>query len=115
MSEQIDVTARDAAGHFLLQAIVQGKTLGAKIATNPVEVQLLVNGVELPFRATLDNLWGRMEADIEERARAMAERMVTEAGLEGVADALRDVEWKVKEALSRVIIPGETKPVCGEL
>jgi hypothetical protein len=92
------------AGHFLLQAIVQGKARGDKIATNPVEVQLLVNGVELPFRATLDNLWGRMEADIEERARAMAERMVAEAGLAGVADALHDVECSVREALARVVI-----------
>jgi hypothetical protein len=97
-----DVTSNDVPGHFLIQAIVQGKALGEKITKNPVEVELLVNGVRLPFKSTLENLWERAEARLDMEARKLAEDMVTEAGLEGVAEALRDVEWKVKDALSKV-------------
>jgi hypothetical protein len=35
-----------------------------------------------------------------QQAREISEKLVTEAGLDGVADALREVEWKVKDALS---------------
>ena len=50
----------------------------------------------------MNDIYRRMENQIDEQARELAEKMVTDAGLEGVADALREVEWKVKDALRRV-------------
>ena len=102
MTEKIDVTSREFPGFFVIAAITQAGAVGDQIMTNPVEVTLLVNGIELPFTQTMNDIYRRMENQIDEQARELAEKMVTEAGLEGVADALREVEWKVKDALRRV-------------
>jgi hypothetical protein len=69
---------------------------------NPVEVTFLVNGQEMPFTATLEDIWRRMEAEMDGKVLAKAEEMVTAAGLDAVSEVLREVEWKVKEALSKV-------------
>jgi hypothetical protein len=102
MSETVDATSQEFPGFFVIAAITRAKALGDKINSNPVEVTLLVNGVELPFVETMNDIYQRMERQIDEQAREVAEKMVTEAGLDGVADALREVEWKVKDALSNV-------------
>lgn len=102
MTEKIDVTSREFPEFFVIAAITQAGAVGDQIMTNPVEVTLLVNGIELPFTQTMNDIYRRMENQIDEQARELAEKMVTEAGLEGVADALREVEWKVKDALRRV-------------
>lgn len=102
VSETIDATSQEFPGFFVIAAITRGNALVDKITSNPVEVTLLVNGVELPFVETMNDIYQRMERQIDEQARKVAEKMVTEAGLDGVADALREVEWKVKDALSKV-------------
>lgn len=99
MGEKIDACSKEFPGFFVLAAIVQAKNAGEKINTNPVDVTLLVNGIEMPFTETMNDIYRRMEDQIDGRAREIAEKMVTEAGLDGVAEALREVELKVREAL----------------
>lgn len=107
MSETIDATSQEFPGFFVIAAITMANALGDKIISNPVEVMLLVNGVELPFVETINDIYQRMERQIDEQAREVAEKMVMEAGLDGVADVLREVEWKVKNTLSKVGAKGE--------
>ena len=103
MSETINATSKEFPGFFVIAAITKfKKETGDKITTNPVEVTLLVNGIEVPFAETMNDIYQRMEKQIDERARVLAEKMVLEAGLEGVSDALREVERKVKDALGMV-------------
>lgn len=103
MSEQIDVTSQTVAGFFVIAALTQAEDeVSEQIKGRYADVTLLVNGVELPFTQTINDIYLRMKNQIEEEAREMAEKMVTEAGLESIADALREVEWKVKDALARV-------------
>lgn len=111
--ELVDATSREFPGFFLIAAITRAKAIGDQIQGNPVNVRLVVNGVDLPYTATMADVWGRARAQLDEEAREMAERMVTEAGLEGVADALREVEWKVKDALAKVTHPEGSKVATG--
>lgn len=102
MSEYIDVTSREFPGFFLIAAITQAKAVGDKINSNPVSVTLLVNGVELPFTETMNDIYRRMEEQIDKQARELAERMVTAAGLEPLAEAIQKAEWEIKEAIAKV-------------
>lgn len=103
MSEQIDVTSVKFPGFFVIAVLTQAEDkVSEQIKGRYADVTLLVNGVELPFTQTINDIYRRMRNQIEEESRSMAEKMVTEAGLESVAYALREVEWKVKDALARV-------------
>lgn len=103
MSDIIDCTSREFPGFFILAAIVD--QLGAGMEQFPdkdVTVTLTANGVELPFSATVNDIYRRMGAQRDEEARELAVKMVTAAGLDDLAEALRDVEWRVKEAIANV-------------
>lgn len=103
MSEKLDMTSRDFPGFFLIAALVQaGEDVQKQITEKDVEVQLLVNGIEFPFTKTIEDIYSRMLVQIDSQALEMAEKMVTEAGLDAVAEVLREVEWKVKDALAQV-------------
>lgn len=110
MSEIIDATSYEFPGFFVIEALTQAddEVITDKLTGKgkDVEVTLLVNGVELPFTKTINNIYSRMQNQIEDEARVMAEKMVTEAGLESVAYALREVEWKVKYALANIKVKG---------
>ncbi len=103
MPEKIDATSYSFPGFFVLAAITRAKALGAKINSNPVEVTFLVNGVELPFVETMNDIHRRMNIQIDAQVRDLAERMVLEAGLDGINDALSEIEVKVKEAINKVL------------
>lgn len=102
MSETINATSHEFPEFFVIASITRAKEIGDAIKSNPVEVTFLVNGIELPFVETMRDIYQRMEKQIDTQAIELAEKMVTEAGLDGVADALREVEWKVKDVLSKV-------------
>lgn len=65
-----------------------------------VDVVLLVNGKQVPFKTVAQGFWDRALADLDGRARAMAREMLSEAGLDGIHDALREAEWKIQDAIS---------------
>jgi hypothetical protein len=102
MSETIDATSYNFPGVFVIEAITLAGAWPDKISSNPVEVKLTVNNVELPFTKVMEEIYRRMESQIDRQAKELAEKMVTEAGLDKIVEALRDAEWKVKEALDKV-------------
>jgi len=64
-----------------------------------VEVELLINGHSVPFKAVINDWWERCDRELELRAKRAAVKMVTAAGLDPIADALRDAEQTIREAL----------------
>ena len=106
MSDKIDIRTNNLPGLFVIQAIVQGKKLNDVIASRKegelLDIQLIINGVEVPFISTLENLWERANDDINNRAMDMAIKMVTAAKLDGVVNALNELEYKMIDALHKV-------------
>lgn len=102
MSEIVNINDREFPGFFVIAAITQAKEQRDKIKPGPLEVMLTVNGVELPFTATINDIYARMQAQLEEDAQELAQKMVTEAGLDGLAEALRDAEHSIKSAIQAV-------------
>jgi L-2-hydroxyglutarate oxidase LhgO len=101
MSEKIDVT-KQGAPYLLLRAItLADEDVKQKIlnSANPVEVSLIVNGQSVPVLKTIESFYKSCQDMIEEEAKKIALNMVTEAGLEPIAEALRDAENLICERL----------------
>ena len=64
-----------------------------------VKVELRVNDIPVDVIATLKTTWKNMDSHIEERARKIALRMVTEAGLDPLREALQSAERNIREVL----------------
>jgi hypothetical protein len=108
MPEKINIVADTPPSMLLMHAIsLEGKDIAEQVAAASsdcptVEVQLLVAGIEAPFSAIVDRMWSEAlriaRGDLHEKAFAM----VSEAGLGGIEQAIRDVKWdllkKFKEA-----------------
>jgi len=63
------------------------------------QVELLINGKSVPVVETLVDIYERLDKVIDKRARKMALQMVTEAGLDPIAEALRDAERTIRTRL----------------
>lgn len=90
---------------FLIEAIAQLANQQVEDIVQrgrPFRVELKLNGVELPFKKTLEEMWSRAEANLEERAKERAYQMVSSAGLEAVRNALQEADYKIREALGFV-------------
>lgn len=104
MTETVDIRDDDAVARLVLSAVakyVKEPEFAERFANkgSTVQVEMAVNGVSVSAPKTLAEAWRRMDAMLEERARRMAVRMVTEAGLEPLAQALRDAENNIREKL----------------
>lgn len=103
--ETVNCTDNDDASILILEAMLFAIGAADDICkefgctTGKVQVEMKVNGRPVPVVASLTDAWRRSEAVLEERAKRMAVRMVSEARLEPLAQALRDAEWKIREKL----------------
>ena len=113
MSEKFDFVAnRDTfPGMFLVEAVVQGKVLDKVVETRKqgelFDIEFKINGVEVPFSITLNDVWKRANAELTERARKMAKEMITEAGLDDIRNVLQNAEWELKAAIDKVILKND--------
>jgi hypothetical protein len=64
-----------------------------------VEVKLTVNGVEIDFATTVQELWDQCNRDADGRALTMAKDIIKGAGLEKVREAVERAEWEISNAL----------------
>lgn len=107
MSEMIDATSHDFPGFFVIAALTRAKAVGGAITGDLVEVSFTVNGVELPFAETLNDIYQRMERGINHKVQERAEKLIAEAGLDRLTEALREAEEAVtvavKAALSKAV------------
>lgn len=103
--ERVYVCGEDAAARLILNALADFYEKDDAFAEcfaqdgGHVNVRMTVNGRPVPIAKTLAEAWKRADAQVEERARKIAIRMVTEAGLEPLAEVLRDAEQKIRQKL----------------
>lgn len=102
MPEIIEHTTFDSYhGHFVIAAITKAteSTKEQLYKPGPLEVQLLVNGLEVPFTATIEDLFSRMDLSIDRRAKRLATEMLSSSGLDGIRTVLEEAEWKIKNLI----------------
>lgn len=108
MVEKIDAVGNDIEERFVLSAISQIINTGSRgIIMNKgrhVEVQLLINGEEVSFTQVVNQWWSQVNRMINDKAAKIAKQMVTDAGLDPVAEALQNAETIIKNALHKVNI-----------
>ena len=107
MKEMIYAVGSTTPERFVLSAIsqkVQDKEVFDKFKQfgPDVEVELLINGIPLSFTAIVNDWWRRVKDHHEADVREAALKMVTEAGLDPVANALRDAEQAIVNAIEQV-------------
>ena len=103
----------DAVDMFLIGAMVHedGRNVIDKYmpdlerGNHTVEVALTINGRPAPFVAVLRGFFERLEADFDSRVAQEAKRAISEAGLSGIEEALREAEWKIERAIEAAISP----------
>lgn len=97
MPEKIVPRADTTASRFIRQAT--GKAVDGKLWVN---VQLLVDGVEVPFTATLAVMEEEFKQALEEEAKAKAVNIIMAADLGEAIDTLRKAHLGVKRVIRMV-------------
>jgi hypothetical protein len=96
----------DYPQHFYLAATVLAEKLGQKKPISDIienrkqfndsfQVKFEVNGVSLPFAETIEELFTRMEKQIDEIAAKKAVEFVDMAGFSDIAETIRDCRYKI--------------------
>lgn len=105
VTEEIDIVTYSPASVLILEAMLfeigADEDLQKSFGMNgsKAAVSMTVNGRSVPVIKSLEDAWRRCDAEIEARARKIALRMVTEAGLDPIAAAIRDAETSIRTAL----------------
>lgn len=94
MPEILDERYNNPPHMFVISAITNGKKIDEVLAAanGPHQVQLLVNGVEVPFYATIDDWWDRCNKELDRRAAELVMKKFT-----GLGDFLEDVRHQIKQ------------------
>lgn len=99
MPEKVVPRSPTTAGRFIAEALRLGKVRQDKIMVN---VQLLVDGVEVPFTATLDLMAEQFQQELEEQSKVEAVNIVMAAGLGEAIDTLRQAQMGVTRIIQMV-------------
>jgi len=97
---QINLKAGDIAARFLTVAIAKAgspKELRGKVLA---DVRLTVNGIELPLTEALQQWEQEINDAVHSQALAIAQSMVSEAGLAPAMRAIQLANLNVKRALT---------------
>ncbi len=110
--ESIDISAREDMSVLLLNALCAhaearpGKkspdiwnVFGLHPDNPHVQVELKVNGHDVPFRILLEDLVAQVERIHDDLVMEKAKELVGVAGLSKVMSTLQHVEWNLEEAL----------------
>jgi hypothetical protein len=105
MTEIIDCTRNDAPGIFLIEAIAATEGLAGShgFTDRMVKVEFSINGVPMPFEKIMLDMWARASKVLDRELLEKAQELVTEAALDGLTEAVRDAERKIKQALAEAL------------
>jgi hypothetical protein len=59
---------------------------------------LTVNGVEIPFESTIEDLWQQLNDQVDKRAVELAKKTILGAHLEDLFDQIRQSEVEIENA-----------------
>jgi hypothetical protein len=115
MPEKLDDRRlHSTAGRFAISAVTlaapeaRERIFGGNQGTGNI-VQLLVNGVEVPFAETINNWWDRCEADLNERAAELAMKKFYKLREidEFIVDVRSAIRQKVEETFNVTLVDDE--------
>ncbi len=106
MPEKINLSHRDTSAMFF---VIEALTLAADKASadkvkgdndNNVTVQLLVNGVEVPFEKTIEDYFNRVHAHVDEVAAKIVLDKFSEYSK--IADMIERHKWEFESTVEKV-------------
>lgn len=108
MSTTIKILSRNASEVLIFNAMV--KTEGAEdilsiynLVPNGDDteaiVQVLVNGIEVPFKEAFEDSINVFVADMDAKIKEKALELITESGLDSLYSEIANAEWKIRERL----------------
>lgn len=108
--ETIDMSNYNNDGqYFFIAATVLAEKLSGKKQTveeiaasrkqhnDSFEVKFEVNGVSLPFNETINEIFNRYRAYIDEEASKKALELVAEAGFDDLVETIKGAKWQIVE------------------
>ena len=106
----VNVTNHNPASVLLLEAMVKkaGKnnllqTFGIESNSGGnVEVQLTVNGENVDFESTVNEMWTRLTTNYETHVLERAKELISCTRLNKLHNLLQDAEWKIEEELIKL-------------
>lgn len=110
MSEQVNILSRTDAEHLLFSAMVLHckddldmlKIFNIPEREQTVTVQVLVNGVEVPFLASVADNWGRIMKQFDQAVREEAESRLKGSNLKNLERIMREFDWQIGEELNKL-------------
>jgi hypothetical protein len=94
------------AGHLFIRAITESKLPIEKFQSKqPLDdVKLIVNGIEVDFKSTIDSLDKHIDEEIVTEAKRMVDELLDDK-MEKVGDALDELTDHLKEQLKKPLSP----------
>jgi hypothetical protein len=110
--EKLPLKLDSPASHLAIIGIVLHEKRFPKdkvpaVPTFGLEIEFKVNGVEVPFEASVKEMYDRMIAQVDELAAKRLHEMATLTGLDKLIDTIRQTEqtldWEVRKKIKDVL------------
>lgn len=111
MSETISLSSVEFPSFLLLAAITRAKVLETHPETlrgRPLEVTFFVNGIELPFSDTVNDLWRRARAEIDKKVEAAVAKRLATIDPAPLMSSLSEVQDRMAEVMA--VLAGMSTP-----
>lgn len=108
MSELVDCVNRAAHGHVLIAAMTTAsKTSKIDVVKlfgkgHMVDVVFKINGVDVPFEETVDNLFERQFEKIDSYVLEKAKELLSVSRFDRLSNKLSELEWQMEEELEKI-------------
>lgn len=107
MTETIDINGRadSPAIHFAFAAIIQGGEITRRFVhanssgNGTLQVELKINGVSVPFVATIEDIYRRIHESCNERAAQIAYETASLKGLGELRDTIQRADWEIRNKI----------------
>jgi hypothetical protein len=73
--------------------------INLKVGEQHVEVKLTLNGVEIPFEATVNEMWTQVNNDLDKRALELVKQAIDGTDLQNLFDTIKRAEYEIEEAI----------------
>ena len=64
-----------------------------------LDIEFKIDGVDVPFSATIEEIYSRMEKEIDRRAAIRAMEVFQLKGLTDLAETIEQSRWKIKQQM----------------
>lgn len=113
MPSNVDCTARTAPAIMLLEAMVRESKIAeldkkfglpaVPLRNEFVRVELKINGVEVDFVKTAQEMWERLESQHEADVLEKAKELVGRTRLDKVHQLMERFEWEIEQELLKLV------------